>query len=274
MLRISKPYTPSRRHRSYLVIEGLHKGKPEKGLVERIPNNGGRNANGRITARHRGGGHKTSYRMIDFRRDKRDVEAVIERIERDPGRCALIALVRYPDGERRYILAPDTLKAGDRILAGTNVEARVGNALPLENIPTGLMVHNVELKPGRGGQLGRSAGAAIQLMAKEGRHAFLKMPSGEMRKVPIACYATVGQVGNLDWENVRIGSAGRHRHMGRRPYVRGAAMNPVDHPHGGGEGKAGAGRPPVSPWGQKAKGLKTRRPQISDRWIVTRRNKA
>ncbi len=272
MLRISKPYTPSRRHRSYLVIEGLHPGGPEKGLVERIQNRGGRNANGRITARHRGGGHKSLYRLVDFRRDKLGV-AVVERIERDPGRKSLIALVRYPDGERRYILAPDGLKAGDKVEAGPAVEARVGNALPLENIPTGLQLHNVELKPGRGGQMARSAGAAIQLMAKEGRYAFLKLPSGEVRKVPVACYASVGQVGNLDWENVRIGSAGRHRWMGRRPYVRGAAMNPVDHPHGGGEGKAGAGRPPVSPWGQKAKGLKTRRPQISDRWIVTRRNK-
>ncbi|MEK7766123.1 MAG: 50S ribosomal protein L2 [bacterium] len=274
MLRTTKPTTPSRRNRSYLVIEGLHDGRPEKSLVVRMKNTGGRNARGRITARHRGGGHKHLYRLIDFKRDKRGIPAVVERIEHDPGRSALIALLRYADGERRYILAPDGLKAGATVHAGPAVDPTVGNALPLEAIPESVMVHNVELTPGQGGQMARSAGAGVQIMAKEGGFAFLKLPSGETRKVRLACYATVGQVGNLDWENVWIGSAGRNRWKGVRPHVRGAAMNPVDHPHGGGEGKAGAGRPPVSPWGQKAKGLKTRRPQSSDKWIVQRRRKA
>jgi large subunit ribosomal protein L2 len=271
MLKVRRPVTPSQRHRSYLVIEGLHKGKPVKSLVDRAKNRGGRNNMGRITARHRGGGHKHISRRIDFKRDKRGISAVVERFERDPGRRALIALLCYADGERRYILAPEGLKAGETVMAGPQVEVKTGNALPLEAIPTGIMIHNVELSPGHGGQLARSAGAAIELQAKEGGFAFLKMPSGEIRRVLLSCYATVGQVGNLDSENVWIGSAGRKRWMGRRPHVRGAAMNPVDHPHGGGEGKAGAGRPPVSPWGQKAKGLKTRRPQLSDKWIVQRR---
>jgi large subunit ribosomal protein L2 len=199
------------------------------------------------------------------------MKAVVERLERDPGRSCLIALIRYADGERRYILAPEGLKTLDTVMSGPQAEVKSGNSLPISAIPAGMMIHNVELKPGYGGQIARSAGAAVQLMAKEGAYAFLKLPSGETRKVPTACYATVGQVGNLDWENVSIGSAGRNRWMGWRPYVRGAAMNPVDHPHGGGEGKAGAGRPPSSPWGQQAKGLKTRRPKISDKWIVTRR---
>jgi len=273
MLRITKPTSPSRRNRSYLVHEELHGGSPEKSLVSRTKNRGGRNNNGRITSRHQGGGHKHLYRSIDFKRDKHGIPARVERLERDPGRSALIALLIYADGERRYILAPDGLKSGMPVLAGPGAEATVGNALPLEKIPTGLMIHNVELTPGHGGQLGRGAGAAVQLMAKEGAYAFIKLPSSETRKVPLACYATIGQVGNLDWENVYLGSAGRKRWMGRRPHVRGAAMNPVDHPHGGGEGKAGAGRPPVSPWGQKAKGLKTRRPKMSDKWIVQRRQK-
>lgn len=274
MLRITNPTTPSRRNRSYLVVEGLHDGRPLKGLVTRIKNRAGRNALGRITARHRGGGHKHLHRQIDFKRDKRGIPAVVERIEHDPSRSSLIALLLYADGERRYILAPDGLKAGAAVVAGPGVDPTLGNALPIEAIPEGVMVHNVELLPGRGGQLARSAGTAVQIMAKEAGYAFLKLPSGETRKVKLTCYATVGQVGNLDWENVWIGSAGRRRWMGRRPHVRGAAMNPVDHPHGGGEGKAGAGRPPVSPWGQKAKGLKTRRPQSSDKWIVQRRRKA
>ena len=272
MLRITKPTSPSRRNRSYLVHEAVHTGQPDKSLVSRVKNRGGRNNMGRITARHRGGGHKTIFRLIDFKRDKTGIPAVVERIERDPGRSSLIALLVYRDGERRYILAPEGLKAGAKVMSGREAEATLGNALPLELIPTGLMIHNVELKPGLGGQMARTAGAAVQLMAKEGSYAFIKLPSGETRKVPLACMATIGQVGNLDWENVYLGSAGRKRWMGRRPHVRGAAMNPVDHPHGGGEGKAGAGRPPVSPWGQKAKGLKTRRPRMSDKWIVQRRN--
>jgi large subunit ribosomal protein L2 len=255
-----------------LKVAGLHEGGPVKSLVERIPNRGGRNNSGRLTARHRGGGYHHMYRMVDFKRDKRDMPATVERLERDPGRNAFIALVRYSDGERRYILAPEGLAAGDTVMAGEKAEVKPGNALPLSAIPTGVMLHNLELTPGRGGQLGRSAGTAVQLMAKEGEYAFIKLPSGETRKVPLACYASVGQVGNIDWENVVLGSAGRKRWMGIRPHVRGAAMNPVDHPHGGGEGKAGAGRPPVSPWGQKAKGLKTRRPKFSDKWIVKRRD--
>lgn len=271
MLKIRKPTTPSQRNRSYLVTKGLYKGAPEKRLVERVKNRAGRNCMGRVTARHRGGGHKHMYRLVDFKRNKHAIPAIVERIERDPGRSSLIALLKYADGERRYILAPDGLSVGERLIAGPEAEVKVGNALPLEMIPTGIVLHNVELKPGCGGQLARSAGAAIQLMAKEGGYAFLKLPSGETRKVLLTCYATVGQVGNLDWENVWIGSAGRKRWMGRRPHVRGAAMNPVDHPHGGGEGKAGAGRPPASPWGQQAKGLKTRRSKLSDKWIVKRR---
>ncbi len=271
MLRICKPTSPSRRHRSYLAHSEFYQGAPEKRLVERIKNQAGRNNMGCITSRHRGGGHKHLYRLVDFKRNKRGIPAVVERIERDPGRSSLIALLMYADGERRYILAPEGLKIGEQVLAGPEAEIKTGNALPLEAIPTGVMIHNVEFKPGCGGQMARSAGAAVQLMAKEGRYAFLKLPSGETRKVPLACYATVGQVGNLDWENVWVGSAGRKRWMGRRPHVRGAAMNPVDHPHGGGEGKAGAGRPPSSPWGQKAKGLKTRHSKISDKWIVQRR---
>lgn len=271
MLRICKPTTSTRRHRSYLVIEGLHKGASEKSLTYRIKNRSGRNNLGRITARHRGGGHKKQYRQVDFRRDKHGVSARVERIERDPGRASLIALLLYADGERRYILAPDGIKVGDRVEAGPGVEVKTGNALPLSAIPAGIMIHNIEFQPGRGGQIARSAGAVVQLQAKEGEFAFLKMPSGEIRKVLLKCYATVGQVGNIDWENIWQGSAGRRRWRGRRPHVRGAAMNPVDHPHGGGEGKAGAGRPPSSPWGQQAKGLRTRRPKVSDKWIVKRR---
>jgi len=271
MLRYTKPTTPSRRARSYLVDKSLYRGEPEKALVSRFPNTGGRNNQGRITARHRGGGHKALYRAVDFKRDKIGIPAKVERLEMDPGRSGLLALICYADGERRYIIAPEGLAVGSMVMSGPQAEVKTGNALPLRFIPEGLMVHNVELMPGRGGRLARSAGAAVQLMAKEGPVAFLKMPSGEVRKVPLDSYATIGQVGNLDWENVRIGSAGRNRWRGWRPFVRGAAMNPVDHPHGGGEGKASAGRPPVSPWGQKAKGLKTRRPQASDKLIVTRR---
>jgi large subunit ribosomal protein L2 len=273
MLKLCKPTSPSRRGRTYLVVTGLHKGKPHKGLVGRIKSHGGRNNQGRLTARHRGGGHKRFGRALDFRRDKRDIPAQVERIERDPGRSSLIALLKYADGERRYILAPDGLRIGAVLKAGAGADPVPGNALPLESIPVGTMVHNVELKPGRGGQLARSAGSAVAFQAKEGGYAFLRLPSGEIRRVLLSCYATVGQVGNLDWENVWIGGAGRKRWMGRRPHVRGAAQNPVDHPQGGGEGKAGAGRAPASPWGQKAKGLKTRRNKVSDKWIVQRRGK-
>lgn len=271
MIRFDKPTSPSRRGRSYLVIEGLHRGGPEKSLVERTKNRGGRNVNGRITSRHRGGGFANIYRLVDFKREKRGIPAVVSRIERDPVRSCLIALLNYADGEKRYILAPEGLKAGDKIMAGPDADIKPGNALPLALIPPSIPVHNVELVPGHGGKMARSAGTGVQITAKEGGYAFLKLPSGEVRKVPLACYATIGQVGNSDWENVVYGSAGRVRRRGRRPHVRGAAMNPVDHPHGGGEGKAGAGRPPSSPWGQKSKGLKTRKPKLSDKWIVNRR---
>jgi large subunit ribosomal protein L2 len=254
-----------------LVNEGQHKGKPHKGLVKRLKNRAGRNNQGRLTSLHRGGGHKHFGRDLDFKREKHGIKAVVERIERDPGRSSLIALLKYMDGERRYILAPHGMTAGDSVMSGPGADPLPGNSLPLESIPVGMMVHNVELTPGRGGQMARSAGASVQFQAKEGKFAFLRLPSGEIRRVPVACYATVGQVGNLDWENVWYGSAGRRRWMGRRPHVRGAAQNPVDHPHGGGEGKAGAGRPPASPWGQQAKGLKTRKPKTSDKWIVQRR---
>ena len=272
MLKFDKPTSPSRRGRSYLRIEGLHRGGPEKSLAVRTKNRGGRNSMGRITARHRGGGHKNIYRIIDFKREKRGIPATVARIERDPVRSCLIALLNYADGERRYILAPDGMKAGDKVMAGPEADIKPGNALPLEKIPPAIPVHNVELVPGQGGKMARSAGAAVQITAKEGNFAFLRLPSSEIRKVSLACYATIGQVGNIEWENVVQGSAGRNRWRGCRPHVRGAAMNPVDHPHGGGEGKAGAGRPPVSPWGQKAKGLKTRKPKLSDKWIVNRRN--
>ncbi len=273
MLKLCKPTTPARRGRTYLVVEGLHKGKPYKRLSKRIKNRAGRNNQGRITAHHRGGGHKNFGRLIDFKRDKRGIKAVVERIERDPGRSSLVALLKYADGERRYILAPQGMKVGDTVMAGPGADPVPGNSLPLDSIPVGMMVHNVELVPGRGGQMARSAGASVQFQAKEGKEAFLRLPSGEIRKVASNCYATVGQVGNLDWENIWYSGAGRIRWMGRRPHVRGAAQNPVDHPHGGGEGKAGAGRPPASPWGQQAKGLKTRKPKTSDKWIVQRRKR-
>ncbi len=219
MLRFTKPTSPSRRGRNYLVVEGAYRGGPDKGLSERLRNRGGRNALGRITARHRGGGHAYVYRNVDFKRDKRGIPAFVERIERDPGRSSLIALLRYADGERRYILAPDGMKAGDRVVAAPDAEIKPGNALPLGAIPAGIMVHNVELVPGRGGKMARSAGMVVQITAKEGQYAFLKLPSGEVRKVPLACYATIGQVGNLDWENVVYGSAGRIRWTGRRPFL-------------------------------------------------------
>lgn len=265
-----KPTSAGIRFRTGLAFEEITKGKPESGLLEPLKRSGGRNNTGRITSDHRGGGHKRLYRLIDFRRDKRDVPARVEAIEYDPNRSARIALLCYADGERRYILAPDQLGLGDAVLAGDNVDIKPGNALPLKAIPVGTVIHNVELKIGKGGQLVRSAGAGAQLMAKEGAYALLKLPSGELRNVLAECRATVGQVGNLDQENVSYGKAGRIRWLGRRPVTRGIAKNPVDHPHGGGEGRS-KGNHPQTPWGKPTKGYKTRKNRASDKYIVKRR---
>lgn len=266
-----KPTSPGRRFQAVVDFSELTPKEPERSLLEPKKSSGGRNALGRMTVRHRGGGHKRLYRIIDFKRDKVGVPGKVAAIEYDPNRSARIALVHYRDGEKRYILAPLGLAVGQEVVSSPDADVRVGNCLPLQNIPVGTVVHNVELKPGAGGQLGRSAGAAIQVMAKEDGRALLKLPSGELRYVRSECRATVGQVGNLDHENVSIGKAGRSRWLGRRPHVRGIAMNPVDHPHGGGEGRS-KGNHPQSPWGQPAKGYKTRRNKRTDPWIVKRRN--
>ncbi len=252
----------------------LSKVAPERSLLVSLKKNSGRNSYGRITVRHRGGGVRTKYRVIDFKRDKVGVSATVESIEYDPNRSAFIALLKYEDGEKRYILQPVGLKVGDTVMAGPDADIKAGNALALKNIPVGTVVHNVELTPGRGGQLARAAGNSAQLMAKEGIYALLRLPSGELRNVSADCMATIGQVGNIDHENVKIGKAGRKRHMGWRPTVRGSVMNPNDHPHGGGEGKAPIGRPgPVTPWGKPALGYKTRKTKKpSDKLIVKRRN--
>ena len=270
-----KPYTPSRRNMTVSAFDGVDKkAKPERGLVETIKKNAGRNSYGSITVRHRGGGNKRKYRIIDFKRDKMDVTATVERIEYDPNRSAFIALVRYEDGELRYILAPVGLKAGDKVISSAAADIKPGNCLPIANIPVGTMIHNVEINPGSGAQLCRAAGAAAQLMAKEGTMAQVRLPSGEVRYVRMNCTACIGQIGNLDHENIHIGKAGRTRHMGIRPTVRGSVMNPNDHPHGGGEGKAPVGRPgPVTPWGKPAMGLKTRKGKNpTNKFIVKRRN--
>jgi len=267
-----RPITPSLRFKTVSSFEEITKDTPEKSLVEPNKKSGGRNNRGRITSRRRGGGHRRQYRRIDFKRDKVGVPAIVHSIEYDPNRSARIALLHYADGEKRYILAPIGLKVGDEVASGADAEIRPGNALPLANIPLGSNVHNVELKPGKGGQIGRSAGAEIQVMAKEGNFATLRLPSGERRLVLVSCYATIGQVGNLEHENVVVGKAGRTRWLGKRPKVRGVAMNPVDHPHGGGEGRATGGRHPVTPWGQPTKGYKTRKKKNkSDQMIIQRR---
>lgn len=267
-----RPLTPSLRFKTVSSFEEITKNTPEKSLVEPNKKSGGRNNRGRITSRRRGGGHRRQYRRIDFKRDKVGVPAIVHSIEYDPNRSARIALLHYVDGEKRYILAPIGLSVGDEVTSGADAEIRPGNALPLANIPLGSNVHNVELKPGKGGQIGRSAGAEIQVMAKEGNLATLRLPSGERRLVLVSCYATIGQVGNLEHENVVIGKAGRIRWLGRRPKVRGVAMNPIDHPHGGGEGRATGGRHPVTPWGQPTKGYKTRKKKNkSDQMIIQRR---
>ena len=268
-----KPTSPGRRFATYLISEEVTRSEPEKSLLEPLKKTGGRNSDGRITSRHRGGGHKRRYRQIDFRRNKLDVPANVASIEYDPNRSANIALLHYVDGEKRYILCPKGLKVGDTVVSAVKADIRPGNCMPLENMPLGSHVHNVELKIGGGGQMVRSAGAYAQLMAKEGGYATLKLPSGEMRRVHIQCKATVGQVGNEQYENVSLGKAGRARWLGKRPQSRGVAMNPVDHPMGGGEGRSSGGRHPVSPWGMPTKGFRTRRKKPSDRFIVRRRNK-
>jgi large subunit ribosomal protein L2 len=267
-----KPTSPGRRGMSVSTFEEITKFTPEKSLLEPKKRTGGRNNTGRITARHRGGGAYHHYRIIDFKRNKQGVPATVVGIEYDPNRSARIALLEYSDGEKRYILAPLGLNVGDTVSSGPTAEVRVGNALPLRNIPVGSQVHNIELKIGRGGQIVRSAGAVAQLMAKEGNYATLRLPSGEMRLIHLNCMATLGQVGNVDHQNIVIGKAGRSRWLGKRPHVRGAAMNPIDHPHGGGEGHAPVGlKHPKTPWGKPARGVKTRNNKRTDKFIVRRR---
>ncbi|MCT4686278.1 50S ribosomal protein L2 [Vallitalea sp.] len=268
------PYTPSRRHMTGSTFEEITKKTPEKSLVVSLKKHSGRNNQGKITVRHRGGGSKIKYRMIDFKRNKDGVPGKVVAIEYDPNRSANIALVQYVDGEKRYILSPNGLKVGHKVMSGSEAEIRVGNALQLKDIPVGSSIHNIELKPGKGGQLVRSAGNVAQLMAKEGKFATLRLPSGEMRLVPILCKATIGQVGNIDHELITVGKAGRKRHMGIRPTVRGSVMNPNDHPHGGGEGRAPVGRPsPMTPWGKPALGYKTRKKnKHSNKYIIRKRS--
>ena len=274
-IKTFKPYTAARRNMTVSAFDGVDKkAKPERSLVETLKKNSGRNSYGHITVRHRGGGNKRKYRVIDFKRQKLDMPATVERIEYDPNRSAFIALIKYEDGTLSYILAPYGLKAGDQVISSASADIKPGNCLPIANIPVGTVIHNVELQPGHGAQLVRSAGTAAQLMAKEGELAQVRLPSGEVRYVRVNCTACIGQVGNLDHENVHIGKAGRTRHMGIRPTVRGSVMNPNDHPHGGGEGRAPVGRPgPVTPWGKPAMGYKTRKTKNpTDKFIVKRRN--
>ncbi|SJZ86839.1 LSU ribosomal protein L2P [Trichlorobacter thiogenes] len=268
-----KPTSAGRRHQTCSTFEEITSTTPEKSLLVKIKKTGGRNHFGRVTARHQGGGHKQKYRMIDFRRDKRGIPAKVATIEYDPNRSARIALLHYTDGEKRYILAPVDLKVGDTVLSGPEADIKPGNCLPLRSIPLGTIIHNIELKIGKGAQLARSAGTFAQLMSKEGKYSQVKLPSGEVRLVLQDCYATIGQVGNIDHENVSLGKAGRSRWLGKRPKVRGVAMNPVDHPHGGGEGRTSGGRHPVTPWGIPTKGYKTRTNKTSDRFIVKKRTK-
>jgi large subunit ribosomal protein L2 len=268
-----KPFTPTRRFQTYVTREDITKDTPEKSLVEGKKRTGGRDSRGRISSRFIGGGAKQAYRLIDFKRDKFGVNAKVASIEYDPNRSARIALLHYTDGEKRYIICPVGLEVGGKVTSGPEADILVGNALPLKNIPNGTVVHNIELKPGKGGQMARSAGAQAQLVSKEGDIAQLKLPSGEIRRVLVDCMATVGQVGNVEHENVSLGKAGRSRWLGRMPHNRGVTMNPVDHPHGGGEGKTSGGRHPVTPWGQPTRGFKTRNNKRTDRWIVTRKAK-
>lgn len=270
-LKKYKPTTPSLRWRTTSTFEEISKTRPEKSLIKSLRKKGGRDNQGRITVRGQGGGHKRLYRLIDFKRDKLNIPAKVVSIEYDPNRSANIALLCYSDGEKRYILAPLGLKVNDQVIAGDDADIKVGNAVPLGRVPLGTMIHNVELKKGKGGQIARGAGAVAQVAAKEGEHAHVRLPSGEIRLVRLDCYATIGQVGNLDHENISLGKAGTSRWLGRRPRVRGVAMNPVDHPMGGGEGKSSGGRHPCTPWGKFTKGLKTRKKKPSDKLIVRRR---
>lgn len=267
------PTSPARRYQTYLTNDDLTTDKPYKPLLETKKRTSGRNNLGRMTVRHRGGGHKRHYRIIDFKRDKTGIPGKVATIEYDPNRSARIALVNYADGEKRYIIAPVGLQVGQTILSGPEADILTGNALPIKNIPLGTQIHNIELKPGKGAQMARSAGSFAQLVAKEGGMAQLRLPSGEIRRVSVDCMATVGQVGNVEHENVSVGKAGRTRWKGVRPTVRGVAMNPVDHPHGGGEGKTSGGRNPVTPWGQPTRGYKTRNNKRTDKFIVKRRTK-
>ena len=268
-----KPTTSTRRFQTVLVRSDITKQTPEKSLVEGKKRTGGRSSTGRVSSRFRGGGHKQAYRVIDFKRDKAGIEARVAAIEYDPNRSARIALLHYVDGEKRYIIAPVGLTVGQKVTSGPTADIFVGNSLPLSNIPAGTVVHNIELRAGKGGQMARSAGTQAQLVSKEGGYALLKLPSGEIRRVPVECAATIGQVGNVEHENVSLGKAGRKRWMGKRPHNRGVSMNPVDHPHGGGEGKTSGGRHPVTPWGQPTRGFKTRNNKRTDKWIVTRKAK-
>ena len=272
-IKTYRPYTETRRFQTGLTFEEITTSTPHKPLLEPKTRISGRNNRGELTIWHRGGGHKRHYRVIDFKRDKAGISGRVATIEYDPNRSAFIALIHYEDGEKRYILHPAGLKVGDKILAGPEADIVVGNALPLKNIPTGTMIHNIELRPGKGGQMVRSAGGAAQLLAKEGDYAQVRLPSGEVRMVHVNCVASIGQVGNLDHENVAIGKAGRKRWMGIRPTTRGVAMNPVDHPLGGGEGKSSGGRNPTTPWGQPTRGYKTRNNKSTDRFIIKRREK-
>jgi large subunit ribosomal protein L2 len=271
-LKSFKPTTPSLRGTILVDRSGLHKGRPVKKLTEGKTKKGGRNSNGRITMRHVGGGHKQRYRKVDFKRTRAGM-ATVERLEYDPNRTAFIALITYDDGEQAYILAPQRLRVGDKVEAGAEADIKPGNALPLQSIPVGTIVHNVEMKPGKGGQIARSAGTYVQLVGKDAGYALLRLSSGEQRMVRAECMATVGAVSNPDQQNIKIGSAGRKRWMGKRPSVRGVAMNPIDHPHGGGEGRTSGGRHPVTPWGKPTKGAKTRNNKATDRFILRRRRK-
>lgn len=269
-----KPYTPTRRYQTVSTFSDLTVGnEPEKNLTKRIKSNSGHNNHGRITSRFKGGGAKKLYRQIDFKREKYGIPGIVKQVEYDPNRSANIALLNYKDGEKRYMIAPHTLSVGDTLMSGEKSEIKIGNSLPIKDIPVGSVIHNIELNPGKGGQLCRSAGCSAQLLAKEGRYAQIRLPSSEMRKVLLTCMATIGQVGNLDHMNITIGKAGRTRWLGKRPHNRGTSMNPIDHPHGGGEGKTSGGRHPVSPWGQPTKGYKTRLNKRTDKFIIRRRNK-
>jgi len=272
-IKTYRPYTETRRFQTGLTFEEITSSTPYKPLLQPKSRISGRNNQGELTIWHRGGGHKRHYRIVDFKRDKMGIPARVATIEYDPNRSAFIALLHYADGEKRYILAPSGLKVGDKVVSGPEADIVTGNALPLKSIPAGTLIHNIELRPGKGGQMVRSAGSAAQLLAKEGEYAQIRLPSGEVRKVLMDCVATIGQVGNLEHENISIGKAGRKRWMGIRPTVRGVAMNPVDHPLGGGEGKTSGGRHPVTPWGQPTRGYKTRNNKLTDRFIVKRREK-